>query len=74
MTKTTPLAQKFTMLSLLRFAAPAIGMMLTLSLYTITDGIFIGRFVGDTALAASNIAYPALNLILGTAIMFATGG
>lgn len=74
MTKSTPLAQNFTPLSLLRFAAPAIGMMLIMSIYTITDGIFIGRFVGDAALAASNIAYPALNLILGTAIMFATGG
>lgn len=74
MTKELPIAQDFTLGSLLRFAAPAIGMMLTLSFYTVTDGIFIGRFIGDTALAASNIAYPGLNLILGIAIMCATGG
>lgn len=69
-----PLNRSFTLASLLRFAAPAIGMMLTLSLYSIIDGIFIGRFVGDTALAASNIVYPAFNLVLGIAIMLASGG
>jgi Na+-driven multidrug efflux pump len=69
-----PLAQPFTFFSLLRFAAPAIGMMTIISLYTAVDGIFIGRFAGDTALAASNIAYPAINLIFGIAIMLAAGG
>jgi len=70
----TPLAQRFTIFSLLRFAAPSIGMMLIISLYTVTDGIFIGRYAGAAALAASNIVYPAINLILGLAIMLATGG
>lgn len=70
----TPLAQRFTIFSLLRFAAPSIGMMLVISLYTVTDGIFIGRYAGAAALAASNIVYPAINLIFGLAIMLATGG
>jgi Na+-driven multidrug efflux pump len=45
-----------------------------ISLYTVTDGVFIGRYVGSDALAASNIVYPAFNLVLGLAIMLAAGG
>lgn len=70
----SPLAQKFTRLSLLRFAAPSIAMMLVIALYTVTDGIFIGRYAGSDALAASNVAYPAVNLIWGIGIMLASGG
>lgn len=70
----TPLAQRFTIFSLLRFAAPSIGMMLVISLYTVTDGIFIGRYAGSLALAASNIVYPVINLVFGLAIMLASGG
>ena len=69
-----PLARPHDIRSLLRFAAPSIGMMLMISLYTVTDGIFIGRYVGSEALAASNIVYPAINLVLGLAIMMASGG
>ena len=71
---TTPLAQRFSASGLLRFAAPSIGMMLVIALYTVTDGIFIGRFAGADALAASNIVYPVINLLLGLAIMLASGG
>lgn len=70
----SPLAQHFQLGSLLRFAAPSIGMMIVISLYTVTDGIFIGHFAGSDALAASNIVYPAINLVLGLAIMFSAGG
>lgn len=70
----TPLAQKFTMRTLLRFAAPSIGMMLVVALYTIVDGIFIGQFAGSQALAASNIVYPPINLLYGIGIMLASGG
>uniref|UniRef100_UPI003D7EADEA MATE family efflux transporter n=1 Tax=Mitsuokella sp. TaxID=2049034 RepID=UPI003D7EADEA len=34
----------------------------------------IGRFAGSDALAASNIVYPVINLVLGLAIMMASGG
>lgn len=70
----SPLGHHFTLKSLLRFAAPSIGMMIIISLYTVTDGIFIGRYAGSNALAASNIVYPAINLVLGLAIMLASGG
>lgn len=70
----SPLGRHFKLLSLLRFALPSIGMMIVISLYTVTDGIFIGRFAGSDALAASNIVYPVINLVLGLAIMMASGG
>ena len=69
-----PLSYHHSMWSLLKFAAPSICMMVVISLYTVTDGIFIGRYVGSDALAASNIVYPAFNLVLGLAIMLAAGG
>ena len=55
-TKHSPLARRFRLGSLLRFAAPSIGMMIIISLYTVTDGIFIGRYAGSDALAAHQIA------------------
>lgn len=70
----SPLAAHFTRSGLLRFALPSIGMMLVTSIYTVTDGIFIGRLAGSSALAASNIVYPAINLLLGLGIMMASGG
>ena len=71
---TTPLAQRFSAAGLLRFAAPSIGMSLIIAIYTVTDGIFIGRFAGADALAATNIVYPVINLLLGLGIMLASGG
>ena len=68
------LAKHFSLGGLLRFAAPAVGMMLVISIYTVTDGIFIGRYAGSLALAASNIVYPALNLVFGLSIMLSSGG
>lgn len=49
-------------------------MMVFMSLYTIIDGIFISRFLGDHALSASNIVYPVLSILLAISIMLATGG
>lgn len=70
----SPLGRHFSPWGLLCFTAPSIGMMLVISLYTITDGIFIGQFAGSAALAAVNIVYPLMNLIFGLSIMFASGG
>ena len=68
------LAQEFTLFSLLRFTLPTVCMMVLFSLYTIVDGMFVARFVSENALAATNIVYPIINIVLGAAIMFATGG
>lgn len=67
------LGKKFNFASLMMFVLPTITMMVVMSLYTIVDGIFISRFVSTNALSSTNIVYPAINVILGAAIMLSTG-
>lgn len=71
---TNRLDRDFTLTGLLRFALPTIVMMLVTSLYTIVDGILISRLVGANALAAANVAYPAISVTLAMGIMLGTGG
>lgn len=40
----------------------------------IIDGIFISNFVGEDGLSGLNIVFPVINIIMGIATMFATGG
>lgn len=68
------IGQKFTPLSLIKFAIPSMIMMMFMSLYTIVDGIFISRFTGSEALSASNIVFPVASILLAIGIMLATGG
>lgn len=69
-----PLAQNFTIQSLLKFAFPSMVTMLFMGLYTIGDTIFVSRFVNTDALSAINIVTPIINLIVGLGTMMATGG
>lgn len=68
------IGQKFTPVSLIKFAFPSMIMMIFMSLYTIVDGVFISRFVGSPALSAANIVYPAASLLVAVGVMLATGG
>ena len=68
------LDQDFTLGGLLRFALPTTIMMLVTSFYTIVDGVLTSRLVGENALAAINIAYPAISAMLAVGIMLGTGG
>lgn len=68
------LAEKFTFLSLLKFTAPTIIMMVFMSLYTMVDGVFVANIIGENALSAVNIAYPIICIVLALGIMLATGG
>ena len=74
MTENNALAKQFASLSLLQFALPNMIMMVFLSLYTIVDGMFISRLVGEVALSATNMFYPATSLQIAIGIMLATGG
>lgn len=71
---TNPLAQTFTLSSLLRFAFPSMLMMLVMGAYAITDTIFVSRFAGTNALSALNIVCPVVNLTVGLGTMLAAGG
>lgn len=67
------LSQRFTAISLLRFAMSNMVMMMVLSLYTIVDGMFISRMAGTLALSAVNMSYPLNSLELAIGIMLGTG-
>ena len=42
----------------LKYVVPSMFTMLLTGFYTIVDGFFIGRAIGDAGLAAINIAWP----------------
>ena len=58
----------------LGYAIPSALAMFVSSLYTIIDGMFVGRGVGDMALAAVTIVMPLTIMLFGIATMFAVGG
>ncbi|MDN5341545.1 MULTISPECIES: MATE family efflux transporter [Oceanotoga] len=57
-----------------KFATPAVISSIIMSLYTIIDGIFIGRGVGSVGLAAVNLAMPFIFFISAFSIMVTIGG
>lgn len=57
----------------LRFVLPSIASMWAFSLYTMVDGIFVARGVGETAMSAVNLSMPFTSLIFMTGILLATG-
>ena len=52
---------------------PTLTGMLFTALFTITDGIFVGRGLGSDALAAVNITAPLFLLATGLGLMFGMG-
>ncbi len=69
-----PLAKDFSMAALLKYTLPSIFTMIFLSTYTVIDGVFVSNFVGENALAAINIVFPLLGVLLAVSLMLATGG
>lgn len=58
----------------IRYVLPSALSMFISSLYAIIDGIFVGKGIGDSALAAVNIVVPLTIFFFGIASMFAIGG
>lgn len=58
----------------IKFVLPSILIMLTISVYTIVDGLFVSNFVGSDALAAINISMPLFTIAFAVGIMFSSGG
>ncbi len=67
------LGQSFTSKTLLKYALPTIIMMVFTSTYGIIDGLFVANFVSENALAAVNIVFPIIGIMLALAMMLATG-
>ena len=57
-----------------RYAVPTVLAAWVYSAYTIVDGIFIGRYVGASALAAVNLLIPLLYLPYAFSVMIGVGG
>lgn len=68
------LAKEYNFVSLLKFSLPTIVMMVFMSLYSMVDGIFVSRLIGTNALAATNIVYPIVSVVIAAGIMLGTGG
>lgn len=58
---------------LLRYVIPSMGAMLVSALYSVVDGIFVGRGVGDVGLAAVNLSIPLLGFLAAMAVMLVMG-
>ncbi len=57
-----------------RYASLSMLGMLGLSCYILADTFFVAQGVGETGLAALNLAIPAYNLMNGAALMLGMGG
>lgn len=57
----------------LKFVLPSIASMWVFSLYTMVDGIFVARGVGERAMAAVNLSMPFTSLVFMVGILLATG-
>lgn len=59
--------------TILRYTIPSVVSMWVFTIYTMVDGIFIGRYVGPLGLAGVNITMPLINLTFAIGIMIAVG-
>ena len=57
-----------------KYVIPAIIGMLVQALYTILDGIIVGRGIGEVALGAVNVVYPFTMLVIALAMLIGVGG
>ena len=71
---TQDMNRHFTLSALLKFTFPTICMMIFASLYTVVDGFFVSNYVGKTALAAVNLAWPIIMILATVGLMTGTGG
>jgi len=57
-----------------KYIFPAMGSFLLSGIYSIVDGIFVGNAVGDDGLAAINLAWPLVALIISLGTGIGIGG
>lgn len=67
-------AQNFNFSALMKFTIPTMIMMVFMSLYQTTDGVFVSNLVGELGLTALNVVYPFSSVVIAIAVMFASGG
>ena len=57
-----------------RYLIPSILGLIAMTSSSLVDGIFIGNYVGITALAAVNLIIPIITLLFGVSMMMSIGG
>ena len=67
------LTKGFPMVNLLKFSVPLLIGNVAQQLYSTVDSIVVGKYVGDTALAAIGAVMPIINLLLVLFMAVATG-
>lgn len=55
------------------FSWPAVITMVVNSLYNIIDRIFVGRGVGDIAIAATTVAFPLMLILMAVSVLIGVG-
>lgn len=56
-----------------RCAVPAVTTSVFGALYSVVDGMFVGRYLGEDALAAINLIMPVIMIVEAISNMIATG-
>ena len=56
-----------------KLAIPSLVSMLFSSIYMMTDGMFVGKVIGSTALAAINLVFPIIKIVFAVGDMIAAG-
>lgn len=59
---------------LMRFSLPAIIALLVNALYNVVDSIFVGRGVGELALAGVSVSFPIITTIIAFVMLIGMGG
>lgn len=59
--------------SFIQYVLPSVAAMWVYTIYTMVDGIFVARGVGEQALAAVNLCMPLINGAFAIGILFAVG-
>lgn len=68
------LSEHFTYKKLLLFVIPSVVMMVSVSIYSIVDGLFVSNFSGKEAVAAINLIFPLIMVLGSIGFMLGTGG
>ncbi|MBR6012455.1 MAG: MATE family efflux transporter [Selenomonadaceae bacterium] len=63
-----------TIKEILKYGGSTFAALIVMSVYTTTDGLFIGNFIGTNGLAAMALIYPVTIIFIAIGTLFETGG
>ena len=68
------LSEHFDYKKLLKFTLPSVVMAVFTSIYSIVDGLFVSKVVGDSAFAGLNLIFPYIMILSAIGMMIGSGG